>query len=201
MVDYLQVDWEKLQMRHPKSFLEMVDWKKWLEFMRLIRKYSSHTSELRENRRIHIQTTLNQISTEIFTRILGRDNVKENLYPISIGSTAESGEFRGLTSYGVTKLPFSQLVHASIGEYLDSLLTYYEHYLSSNEPVSVVAARAVAVPSANSLNIAIQPGTAPTEVIAELLADISLLYRKAGGSGINFSFDGVEIHETVEGYE
>ena len=41
------------------------------------------------------------------------------------------------------------------------------------------------------LKIVIDPGDAPPEFIADILSDISRLYRKAGGSGITFVFDEV----------
>ena len=40
--------------------------------------------------------------------------------------------------------------------------------------------------SQNAIKIKIDPGTAPKEKIAELLAKMSLLYRRTGGSGIHF---------------
>lgn len=42
------------------------------------------------------------------------------------------------------------------------------------------------------LSLVVDRGSAPPEVIAEILCDLSLLYRKVGGSGITFSFD--EVH-------
>ncbi|MEM9340923.1 MAG: hypothetical protein AAGA66_19465, partial [Bacteroidota bacterium] len=42
-----------------------------------------------------------------------------------------------------------------------------------------------------SLNLTIDYGSAPPEVVADILADISLLYQLEGGSGLEFSFDGV----------
>jgi hypothetical protein len=45
------------------------------------------------------------------------------------------------------------------------------------------------------LSVVVDPGEAPPEAIAEVLSEISLLYRRMGGSGINFSLAGV--HTTV----
>lgn len=41
----------------------------------------------------------------------------------------------------------------------------------------------------------VDPGTAPPEDIADVLSDLSILYRKMGGSGINFSLKGIHIVE------
>ena len=41
------------------------------------------------------------------------------------------------------------------------------------------------------LHIDIDPGTAPPEEIADILSDLSILYRLYGGSGITFTLDGV----------
>ncbi|MEM7573073.1 MAG: hypothetical protein AAF433_09240 [Bacteroidota bacterium] len=51
------------------------------------------------------------------------------------------------------------------------------------------------------LSIKISSGTAPSEIIADFLSEISLLYSKMEGSGINFSFEGVKLHENVDSYE
>ncbi len=49
-------------------------------------------------------------------------------------------------------------------------------------------------PDPNSqLNVYIETGRASKEEIAEIIADISILYRKLGGTGINFSFEGIHI--------
>ena len=40
----------------------------------------------------------------------------------------------------------------------------------------------------NEICVTIDPGTAPKEVIEELLADLSILYKLEGGSGITFEF-------------
>lgn len=49
------------------------------------------------------------------------------------------------------------------------------------------------------LSICVDPGSAPAEDVAELLADLSLLYRKMGGAGIIFSPEGTHfmVHEVV----
>ena len=41
------------------------------------------------------------------------------------------------------------------------------------------------------LKLIIDQGTAPDEVVADILSDISILYRLQGGSGINFELEGV----------
>jgi ATP-dependent Clp protease ATP-binding subunit ClpA len=46
-------------------------------------------------------------------------------------------------------------------------------------------------PSLPSLRLLIAPGTAPVEAIADILSDLSVLYRLKGGSGINFDLDSV----------
>ena len=46
-----------------------------------------------------------------------------------------------------------------------------------------------------TLSITVDPGTAPPEDIADVLSDLSILYRKMGGSGINFSLKGIHIVE------
>ncbi|MEL6975171.1 MAG: hypothetical protein AAGL29_07220 [Bacteroidota bacterium] len=38
----------------------------------------------------------------------------------------------------------------------------------------------------------IDPGNAPPELVAEFFAELSLLYRLMGGSGLNFSLEGIE---------
>lgn len=53
----------------------------------------------------------------------------------------------------------------------------------------------------SKLNLSINPGTAPSEVVADFLSEISLLYSKMEGSGINFSFEGVKLHENVDSNE
>jgi hypothetical protein len=56
---------------------------------------------------------------------------------------------------------------------------------------------AMALQHMDPLRLVIDPGTAPPEFIADILSDISLLYRLSGGSGIKFSFD--EILAAREG--
>jgi ATP-dependent Clp protease ATP-binding subunit ClpA len=46
------------------------------------------------------------------------------------------------------------------------------------------------------LTLIIDHGSAPSEVIADILSDISLLYRKAGGAGINFVIDRALVPES-----
>lgn len=43
-----------------------------------------------------------------------------------------------------------------------------------------------------ALLVLVDPGEAPPEVIADVLSDLSILYRKLGGSGINFALH--EVH-------
>ena len=45
------------------------------------------------------------------------------------------------------------------------------------------------------INVHITPGNAPQDEIAALLADISMLYRKTGGSGISFILENISITE------
>lgn len=47
------------------------------------------------------------------------------------------------------------------------------------------------------LQLYIDPGSAPKEEIAELLSEVSKLYRMVGGSGITFSVSEVRCHEEV----
>ncbi|MES2702662.1 MAG: hypothetical protein V4649_08490 [Bacteroidota bacterium] len=42
-----------------------------------------------------------------------------------------------------------------------------------------------------SLQIIIDQGNADDDIVSELLAELSYLYRMTGGSGINFEFDGI----------
>ncbi len=46
-----------------------------------------------------------------------------------------------------------------------------------------------------NLLLSVDPGTASPEEIAELLADLSRIYRKVGGSGITFRFEDVTVKE------
>ncbi len=49
-------------------------------------------------------------------------------------------------------------------------------------------------PDPNSqLNVFVEKGNASKKEIADIISDISVLYRKIGGSGINFSFEGIHI--------
>jgi len=43
------------------------------------------------------------------------------------------------------------------------------------------------------LEITVSPGTATSEQIGELLAEISILYRMMGGAGLTFSKDQIKI--------
>lgn len=47
------------------------------------------------------------------------------------------------------------------------------------------------------LNIKIEPGTAPPEAIADMLSEVSLLYRKVGGTGISFLPGNISITEKL----
>jgi ATP-dependent Clp protease ATP-binding subunit ClpA len=47
----------------------------------------------------------------------------------------------------------------------------------------------------SEMNLWVDPGSAPPEVIADILAHISLIYRKTGGSGITFRFEGTTVLE------
>lgn len=49
------------------------------------------------------------------------------------------------------------------------------------------------------LRLFVDPGQAPDEVIAEILSDLSLLYRLKGGSGITFELE--NVHLLAEGGE
>ena len=53
----------------------------------------------------------------------------------------------------------------------------------------------------NSLTISILPGSTPKTEIASILADFSKIYRKMGGSGINFKFDSIAIMQKEPSYE
>jgi len=50
----------------------------------------------------------------------------------------------------------------------------------------------------SSLEITINPGTAPQEELVELLMMISRMYRKLGGKGITFSYDSVIVNQFAE---
>lgn len=50
---------------------------------------------------------------------------------------------------------------------------------------------------ATEMSLVVDPGSAPPEVIADILAQISLIYRKTGGSGITFRFEDLTILEGV----
>ena len=52
-----------------------------------------------------------------------------------------------------------------------------------------------------ALNILIDPGTAPNEEIASVLADLSRIYRRMGGSGITFKLDAVTLNQEEGVYE
>ncbi|MBB4634410.1 hypothetical protein [Longimicrobium terrae] len=45
----------------------------------------------------------------------------------------------------------------------------------------------------SSISILIDPGSAPAEEIADILSDLSVLYRRIGGSGIDFTPEGVRM--------
>ena len=45
------------------------------------------------------------------------------------------------------------------------------------------------------LRLMVDPGTAPPEVIADILSDMSILYRKSGGTGIEFRLQDVLVGE------
>jgi ATP-dependent Clp protease ATP-binding subunit ClpC len=45
------------------------------------------------------------------------------------------------------------------------------------------------------MSLVVDPGSAPPEVIADILAQISLIYRKTGGSGITFRFEDLTVME------
>lgn len=47
------------------------------------------------------------------------------------------------------------------------------------------------------ITINVKKGDASPEVIADLLSEISILYRKTGGSGINFSLENIRIDQNV----
>jgi hypothetical protein len=54
------------------------------------------------------------------------------------------------------------------------------------------------LPTSPALVLRVDPGSAPPEEIADILSDISLLYRKMGGSGINFTPQGIHFLAAVE---
>ncbi|HEX6040049.1 hypothetical protein [Longimicrobium sp.] len=59
------------------------------------------------------------------------------------------------------------------------------------------AARSEAV-SVDRLVLTVDPGSAPPEEIADILSDLSILYRRMGGSGINFTPQDVHIFAAVD---
>lgn len=61
------------------------------------------------------------------------------------------------------------------------LLDILDSYLPQNEKF-------------DELLIKIEPGNAPPKVIAEILKDFSMLYRKIGGSGLNITPKGVQTY-------
>lgn len=70
----------------------------------------------------------------------------------------------------------------------EELVALGEDYVFANPPWNSAG-------SAEELLLSITPGTAPPEEIAELLAELSRIYRKAGGSGITFRFEDATIKE------
>jgi hypothetical protein len=52
-------------------------------------------------------------------------------------------------------------------------------------------------PEILSVELLVDPGSAPPEVIADILSDLSMLYRKTGGSGITFTPDSITVLETA----
>jgi hypothetical protein len=48
----------------------------------------------------------------------------------------------------------------------------------------------------SALLVLVEPGSAPPGDIADILSDLSILYRKLGGTGINFAFQ--EVHVVAE---
>lgn len=45
------------------------------------------------------------------------------------------------------------------------------------------------------LRLVVDPGSAPTELIAEILADFSELYKRKGGPGINWEVGKVDLED------
>ena len=65
-----------------------------------------------------------------------------------------------------------------------------ESDLSSKVPIEKID-------SVPSLEVSITPGSAPPEVIEELLARLSLLHQKMGGEGINFTLEDIFTDQTI----
>lgn len=54
-------------------------------------------------------------------------------------------------------------------------------------------ARVAGHDATSNLVLTLDPGSAPPDAIAEILADLSILYRRMGGSGINFTPQAVHV--------
>lgn len=67
--------------------------------------------------------------------------------------------------------------------------------IKADEDIESVSA--INLPYLSNLQITISPGSAPPEEIEKLLAHISIVYRKMGGEGINFSLDNVFDHKFI----
>ncbi len=99
------------------------------------------------------------------------------------------------------KVPLDFLAsHIGVPEYHISYILYGKKKVPSDLEISVFSIQQIAqfygysnIASIDSeIVIELDPGNASNELIAELLADISLLYRfKEGGSGINFQLSNI----------
>ena len=78
----------------------------------------------------------------------------------------------------------------------DKLESVYADYLRTKQE-SPSQANDISFPSGadDELLLSVDPGSAEPEEIAEILAEISRIYRKIGGSGISFRLDDVTVRE------
>lgn len=101
------------------------------------------------------------------------------------------------STFGILKpnLPPIRDQRSEVPEWLESIVVRClatdpaERFRSGAAVWHALAERGGTVQYMEPLRLLIDPGTAPPEFIADILSDISLLYRLSGGSGINFTFD------------
>lgn len=83
-----------------------------------------------------------------------------------------------------------------LGADLEGMRELARKYFNFETPADKAApSEAFLSPELEGLFLVVDRGSAPPEVIAEILCDLSLLYRKVGGSGITFSFDEAHVSD------
>lgn len=65
--------------------------------------------------------------------------------------------------------------------------TALPHIIPDDQPSAGASGRAGIHDGMPGILVTVDPGAAPAEAIADLLSDLSILYRRMGGSGINFT--------------